>query len=593
MLFPHEAIRDSQKELMELVAKSLQTHSHVVAHAPTGLGKTAAVLAPAIKTAMDEDLTVFFLTSRHTQHNIVLETARAIKEKHNVKFPCTSLIGKKHMCGQEGAPSIEFHDYCKHLRDHGECHFYENYMKGDVRIELLKQQLDGKPANEIVNEAANAGLCPYEISMSATQHARVIVADYYYLFSDTIRDAFLSKSKKELDKSIIIVDEAHNLPQRLRSVYSAQLSTKMLMYAMKEAKKFELSRPVATLSYVQDALMAVTSQEEKQVDRATFERELAMPLGEAATMLSAAAEVVREEQQRSSISGVARFLDAWQERDEGFTRISKQEEAGALLRLVCLDPGLMAKDVFDQCYASILMSGTLNPPDMFKDILGLKAKTASYPSPFPEENRKVLLVPLTTTKYSKRSQDMYASIADHCASIIHGIPGPTAVFFPSYAIRNSVLGYFSKLSARPVLIEQSGMSTNEKQGMIDQLAGSKDGVLFGVSAGSFGEGVDMPGVLKGVIIAGLPLTRPDLETEALINLYQQKFSKGWEYGYTLPAMSKVTQNAGRCIRSESDKGVIVLLEERFGWPTYKKSLPKDWKVEITTDYEPAIKEFFA
>ncbi|MDP7181919.1 MAG: ATP-dependent DNA helicase [Candidatus Woesearchaeota archaeon] len=592
MLFPHEKIRDSQKELMDLVTNSLQTHSHVVVHAPTGLGKTAAVLAPAIKTAIDNDLTVFFLTSRHTQHNIVLETARAIKNKHNIQFPCTSLIGKKHMCAQDGAPPVEFHDYCKHLRDHGECHYYENYMKGDVRIELLKQQLDGKPANEIVTEAANSGLCPYEISMSATQNAKVIVADYYYLFSDTIRDPFLSKSKKELDKSIVIVDEAHNLPNRLRSVYSAQLSTKMLMYAVKEAKKFELSQPIATLSYVQDALMAVTSQEEKNVDKATFERELAISLGEAATQLSAAAELVREDQQRSSISGVARFLDAWQERENGFTRISKQEESGALLRLVCLDPGLMAKDVFDQCYASVLMSGTLNPPEMFKDILGIQAKTAIYPSPFPKENRKVLLVPLTTTKYNKRSNDMYSSIASHCDSIIQNIPGPTAVFFPSYAIRNAVLGYFSKLSARKIMIEQSGMSTNEKQGMLDQLANSKDGVLFGVSAGSFGEGVDMPGVLKGVIIAGLPLTRPDLETQGLIDLYQSKFGKGWEYGYTLPAMSKVTQNAGRCIRSETDKGVIVLLEERFGWPTYKQSLPKDWNIEITTDYEPIIKEFF-
>ncbi|MBI4144073.1 ATP-dependent DNA helicase [Candidatus Woesearchaeota archaeon] len=585
-MFPYEHIRSSQKELLEAVEKCLAEKKHFLAHAPTGLGKTAAVLSPALKIALEKNLTIFFLTDRHTQHRIVLDTAREIKNFNKVSFVCTSVIGKRHMCAQDGAPEVSFIDYCKHLRENKECHYYENFLKGSIKLELLKQDADSKHASEVIADAKNAQLCPYEVSIAASVNATLIVTDYLYLFHDSIRAAFLARCKKKLENSVIIVDEAHNLGSRLRDVYSSRLSTRMLRNAVKEAKKHDLDNVISVLVRIQDALNSVAKKEECLIGKS-----LGFDVNEAISKLAPCAALVKDEQSHSWVSGVVDFLEEWSLRDAGFTRIAGIDSFGSYLRLVCLDPGSIAKQVFDSCYSSIVMSGTLLPTAMFCDVLGLPKNTltAEFSSPFPRGNQKVIIVPKTTTKYSQRSLAQYKLIAEYCSDLVSLIPGPCAIFFPSYDIRNNVLQH---LSLDGLFIEKQGMTPDEKKEMLDCLSSSKNGVLLGLSSGSFGEGIDMPGVLKGVIVVGLPLSKPDLETNELIALYQQKFAHGWDYGYTLPAIIRVLQNAGRCIRSEKDKAVVVLLDERFAWPSYRACLPKEWDLLISSDYADEIREFF-
>ena len=138
------------------------------------------------------------------------------------------------------------------------------------------------------------------------------------------------------------------------------------------------------------------------------------------------------------------------------------------------------------------------------------------------------------------------------------------------------------------------MEKNEKQKLLDTFSShAKTGaVLLGVAAGSFGEGVDLPGILKGVIVVGLPLDKPDLETTELISYYDTAFGKGWEYGYILPAMSRCIQNAGRCIRTEKDRGIIAFVDERYAWPRYSSAFPTEWGTRITIDYKGEIARFF-
>jgi DNA excision repair protein ERCC-2 len=190
-----------------------------------------------------------------------------------------------------------------------------------------------------------------------------------------------------------------------------------------------------------------------------------------------------------------------------------------------------------------------------------------------------------------RSERQYKEIAAVCADIANKVPGCVMLFFPSYRLRDDVAIFFAEAYEKSILYESPGMDKDEKQKLLDKFSLSK-GALMAVAAGSFGEGIDLPGIIKGVIVVGLPLDRPDLETTELISYYDKKFGKGWEYGYILPAMTRCIQNAGRCIRSETDRGILVFLDERYAWPRYKNCFPPEWEMNITVDYEEEIARFF-
>jgi DNA excision repair protein ERCC-2 len=313
------------------------------------------------------------------------------------------------------------------------------------------------------------------------------------------------------------------------------------------------------------------------------------------------ADNIREEQKNSYIGSIANFLDAWLGGDDGFVRIISRKkgvsEDNIILSYRCLDPSIISKEVIENSFSTILMSGTLTPTSMYSQVLGFPSDSLSkeFPSPFPQENRLNLIVAKTSTKFTARSDEQFKSIAKVVTDIVNITPGNSAVFFPSYFIKDQVDRFLSGIT-KTVFHERQNMSKDEKDSMIESFRRYKKtgAVLLAVVSGSFGEGIDLPGEeLKSVIVVGLPLSRPDLETKALIDYYDKKFNNGWNFGYVYPAFNKVIQNAGRCIRSASDKGVIVFLDERFTWTQYYRCFPTDWKMKVTVnEYVSKIKDFF-
>ncbi|MBW2982646.1 ATP-dependent DNA helicase, partial [Candidatus Woesearchaeota archaeon] len=312
------------------------------------------------------------------------------------------------------------------------------------------------------------------------------------------------------------------------------------------------------------------------------------------------AKEIREKQKRSYIGGIANFLIKWLGPDKGFARILSYKEfkdkPNITLSYKCLDPSLLTKEIVNKSYSTIIMSGTLTPTSMYKELLGFEnAAEKEYSSPFPHENRLSMIIPETTTKFTARNQEQYQKIALNLSKIVNNIPGNSAVFFPSYRLRDDINYYFSNLCKKTTFIEMPGMSKIEKQELLEKFKSYKDSgaVLLAIAAANFAEGIDLPGdLLKAVVVVGLPLQKPDLETKELIDYYEAKYNKGWDYGYVFPAITKCLQSAGRCIRSETDKGIIVFLDQRFAWPNYKKCFPPDMDVKITKLYEERIKEFF-
>lgn len=616
LFFPYSNVREIQDKLIKKIDEAIKNKKKFIVHAPTGLGKTVAALGPALKYALDNDLVVFFLTSRHTQHLIAIQTLKEIKEKHSLDFSATDIIGKKWMCIQPGANILypnEFTEFCKNLREESKCEFYSRArdknkisIEAKTLIEELKQ-LSPLDTEKVINFCRDKNLCPYEISALLAKDSKVIISDYYYLFNPNIRDSFLGRMQKTPEQIIAIIDEGHNLPNRLRELMTHKLSNFMLQRAIKEAEKFRYDETSETLNGILDVIKEYGNNlemgKEELIEKKDFIEKInkLKNYDELIADLEFIADDVREKQKQSSIGGIANFLESWKGSDEGFTRILSKKEIKlkdlVTLSYRCLDPSLITEEIIKNSYSSIIMSGTLTPTEMYKDLLGFPsdALMEEYGSPFPQKNKLALVVPETTTKFTKRNPAQFEKIAKICAEIANEVPGNSAIFFPSYFLRDEVNKFFSNLCKKTTFTENAGLTKEEKTQFLEKFKEYKDdgAVLLGAASGSFAEGIDLPGdLLKCVIVVGLPLQKPDLETQELIKYYDSKFKKGWDYGYIFPAVNKALQSAGRCIRSEKDRGVIVFLDERYAWPNYSRCFPKEWDIKVTKLYTDRIKEFF-
>lgn len=622
LLFPHPKVRETQDRLLKIVSKALEKNKDLIVHAPTGLGKTAATLAPALAYAQKNNLTVFFLTSRHTQHRIVIDTMKKVKEKFNNSFIACSIVGKKWMCAQPEVDLLratDFHEFCKSLVEEKKCEFYMNTCKGKKptpKAAMVLDELKNIGTNEfreLIKSCSDKGLCPYETACLLAVNAKVIITDYYYIFNPAIRQIFFNKTGKSLEGSIIIIDEGHNLANRIRNLMTYTLTSFMTKKAITEAKRFGHEELVEYISQIQECLLKLSAEMNTGQERLVTKKDLledikkrTKDINELIADFEFAADAIRLKQRMSYIGSISGFLEAWQGPDDGFARIMSLKEGKRepyiIISYRCLDPSIVTKDVIDNASNTIIMSGTLMPTEMYSDLLGFSDKETieeEFDSPFPEENRLNMIIPRTTTKYDMRSEKQYEEIAKILKEITDNVPGNSAVFFPSYELRNNVNKYFQFTTRKHVLKEMPGMTKQEKEELLEKFKGygkstSTGSVLLGATAGSFGEGIDLPGkLLKAVVVVGLPLSPPDLETKELIRYYEETFNRGWDYGYILPAFIKCLQNAGRCIRSETDKGIVVFLDQRYTWSNYFRLFPEDMNLKISMDYVNEIKGFFS
>ncbi|MFO1533076.1 MAG: helicase C-terminal domain-containing protein, partial [Thermoplasmatota archaeon] len=267
-----------------------------------------------------------------------------------------------------------------------------------------------------------------------------------------------------------------------------------------------------------------------------------------------------------------------------------------------LDPALPARAVFHGVHSAILMSGTLRPPEMVRDLLGLdEARTMArvYPSPFPPENRLVAIAQGMSTRYARRGEDLWNRVAAIVADVAAAARGNLAVFSPSYAVLRDLRIALQEIGiTKEFVVEEAGWGKAERDGVLDTLqAARKRGgaILLGVLGGSFAEGVDFrDNLLSAVVVVGLPLAPPDLQVEATIQYLERRFpGRGRAYGYTYPAMSRVLQAMGRAVRSETDKCAILLLDERYQGPPYRSLLPDEVPVVATTEPGRAVAGFLA
>lgn len=656
--FPYSSLRLGQDKFVLDVFKTISAKKNILVSAPTGLGKTISALAPAIHFAKQNNLTIIYLTSRQTQANQVIKTIKDINnsmttkiigpsldkskeninnfaqskntgeiiDKSNQSISYVGFIGKRSMCVHDERdlyPASDFNDFCKKMKEKGKCKYFKNVKDSDnedkIKAIIDESSNSFMDVEGFVNISHASQLCPYEVAGLKAFKTDVVICDYNYLFATGIKENFLGKIGRVVEECIVIVDEAHNLPDRVRSAYSYSLNSQMISDALKEMGDFVKTSEYDNYIYgVRDALedMAhknlgdgnneATTSKEKFMDLYLSKVGQLIGNSDIIDKLKDIERLVKEDRIVSHIGRLANFLDRFKELDEeSFIRqVVREKKKGTeslSLKIRCIDPSNFASEIINNTYSTILMSGTLSPINMYRDILGVgNASLLELESPFANKNQKMIVLEDVTTKYSARSKDMFAKIASHIESCLNSASNKNSiVFFPSYDLMDKVIENLNVLRlGRKVLREQRYMTKEEKEAFIDKFKSrgtfdDKAKVLFAVTSGSFAEGLDLPeDMLEMVIVVGLPLGVPDLYTNAVIRHYDKKFKKGQLYGYIYPAMTKIIQAAGRCIRTEEDRGVVVLMDNRFLWPLYAQAFPKHWKFDRTKEYKLMISNFF-
>jgi len=608
-LFPFENIREGQRQFLDDSREALRNGKVILAHAPTGIGKTAVALTAAIERAKETGKKVFFLTSKQSQHRIAVETLKGIKRL--TPIGAVDIISKQQMCPLPEASMYyrAFNEFCAQRTKNRTCEYLTDSTEAVDRInsEIMHVQ-------ELTDIATALGTCPHKAALDAAAAADVVICDYNYIFSDEISSSILTRMNVSLDDLIIIVDEAHNLPDRARDILTDSITLNSLTRAEKELRPVSayLSSVLGGIAQeVQLMLEGMKENSEKPVSRQDFlnavERVLAQGLGEKPSYssfveeLTRAGDIVMKKNNSSSVIDTAMFLLGWKSGGKETAFFASNREGVRYLTYTLLDPAVLTEDVFAAVDSAIIMSGTLYPLEMYRDLLGIREKAVlkEYASPFPPENRRVVVAAGVTTAYKQRSVKMYQAYANRIADMARRVPGNVAVFFPSYYILEQVSERLSLFSLeKSFIVERQGMNKAERDRVLGELERSKSrkgAVLLGVMGGSLSEGVDyMNNLLSAVAVAGLPLSPPSVETEALKEYYSRKFGqdKGYKYAYLFPAINRVLQAAGRAIRSESDRGLIFLMDDRYAEPRYSSLLPENFRGEKVTILGRTIEEFF-
>jgi len=581
--FPFARPRPGQMELMQEIGQGMAQGRRMLVQAPTGLGKTAGVLHPVLKEALGRGQSVCYVTPKNSQHEVAEDAVERFREA-GAKLRSLTITAKGKICFKN--EPICTPEYCEYARD-----YYRKLGETGV-VELLsrKRRLKARVFRELGEQHQ---VCPFELQIDAAKLCDVVICDYNYVFgprSALGRAAGLAVG--QTGKPNLVIDEAHNLPGRAMEYYSPALSSAVL-----EGMREELGgvpRPFGSEAgeLVEACVAAITGcRPAKSAGAARIEPPLPPFLeldARLRALLSRYLESDAEIRQQDPILRLCYYwseftqileLSAGSERQEFFTSYHPNP-GGGRVKVTCCDASTLIRHCYSEYQQVVGFSATLKPFEYYAKLSGLDpdaVRCAEFPSPFPPERRKLLIIPQVSTKYSQRERN-YARIADALARIVALRNGNYLAFFPSFVFLERVAELFLPPEGFLVLKQERNMSAARTAEVLDRLrARSAPTLVFAVQGGSFSEGVDYAGDMAiGAFVIGPPLPNFDLEREEMKAYYQRQYGNGFAYAYTIPAMAKAIQSAGRVIRSETDRGVIILMDDRFLEEGYSAAMPADW-----------------
>jgi DNA excision repair protein ERCC-2 len=604
--FPHSAPRAVQEPIIDAVKTAIAQGEHLIAEAPTGSGKTAAALHPAMAAGLTTGRQVVFLTSKTLQQKMAVQSLVDMNER---AFSTIQIRAKEKMCANDRILCHE--EFCRFAKA------YPEKMERSQILSRLRDSYSHHDPSVVFEEARREEVCPFEVQLELAQRADAVVADYNYVFEPGV--ALRHLKDEGLANAILLVDEAHNLPDRVRQIFSPELleaDVRALVNRLVLQPGDLFADLVASLEELAEILTTAANEDlpEEEADsiaecvppadairalRASWEPKLLRYLAwKRDTKLAMPDDPILDA--HFALQRFGAVLNLW---GPEFTCVVERRAYGGGIRLaiVCLDPAKVIGPILDRTSSAIFLSATLSPSEAFRRVVGLDAErtsSISLPPPFPPENRKLLILPQVRTTYSARERS-YPRIAKLIAEMSDAHSGNDLVLFPSYRFLTEVAAQMPKTRSR-LLVQRPDLSDFERQNILGALAAPPaEGILLlAVSGGMYAEGVDYPGeLLSGVFVVSPALPQVSFERELLRRYFDEKEDAGFDYAYLQPGMTRVVQAAGRLIRSETDRGVIALICRRFLEEPYASRLPRDWYDEspyelVTQRPADVIREFF-
>jgi DNA excision repair protein ERCC-2 len=606
--FPYASVRPYQNQFIKTVHNAVSERRSVLVEGSNGLGKTISALSACLPIAIEKNLKILYVARTHRQHDRVIEELKEISQKQSISG--ISLRGRNEMCLNSaqfghGVDAKSLMEICEMLKTKDRCPFYTNMEEQPEDFLRVKEEIISRPhkAAEVQQICKRNHICPYELVKAALPEMNVIALSYLYVFDPAIRNSFMKHLDCYFQKVILVVDEAHNLPDTAIEIASSNLSLFVLKQAESEANKYEHSDLASFAKLMREEVEKLAENIGKE---AVIAPETIMEIVKKQGNISNPRDFFEHAHEvgslikrsllsegknpRSYIHGLSEFLLKWLETlgDESFLNvaskyITREKVMTAKLEIVALDPSKITLPVFSTAYSNVVMSGTLQPLEAFARITKLPENTLQLvlSSPFPKEHVLSTVCLGVTTAMAKRTPGMYQTIIRRIGEVVEHTPINTGVFVASFDVLNALIYEgLDKALKKPVFRELRGMTSKANEGIVSEFKNcSKHGgaVFLGVLGGRTSEGVDFPGnQMNSVIVVGVPYAEPTPRVKAQIEYYEKRFPKlGREYGYILPAMKKASQAAGRPIRTLEDKGAIVFLDYRYA-TSYCRSFLPSW-----------------
>jgi DNA excision repair protein ERCC-2 len=591
--FPFERPRLGQKELIAAVVTGLTEKKQLLLQAPTGLGKTMGVLYPALKEALGTGQRVMYITPKNSQHGLAEEAAERLRTTAS-GLRTLQMTAKSKICMKPEPvcnPAV-----CEYARKH-----HDKVAQAQIHDRLAKKKvLDFKTFRKI---AVEHEVCPYELQFEAAPSCDIVIADYHYALAGKSRLTHPEGPEVHGLEGlpILIIDEGHNLPARAMEAYSASLSIREFERLSEESDSVPapFQEDFQDLASKVTALIRSTTQTTgPTTSKIELDPEPYSDLeGEFTALLT---RYLQEDTELEAGDPILQstyrlrgFVEALEHlaaagKDGPFFCLQESDRAGGwTIRVVCSDASAFLAPLYREFSSVVAFSATLKPFSYFRSLGGFSAELThelEFNSPFDPRQRKILIIPQVSTRFSKRESNR-EKIGLALVRICAAHPGNYFAFFPSFDFMERFSQGFTTPRGFQLLKQTRGMRKQEVEDWVKLLKETPVPTLvLAVQGGVFSEGVDYPGkTIIGAFVIGPPLPHFSAEQEEKKAYYQRRYGNGEGFAYTYPAMARAIQAAGRVIRTETDRGVIVLMDDRFLSPKYAASMPTDWFNQSPTE----------
>lgn len=594
MPFPFKEYREGQRKLAVAIYKTILDEDVLYVQAPTGIGKTISTLFPSIKAIGEDKIErIFYLTAKTITRTVAVDALQRMRE-HGLHLKSITLMAKDKMCFLE-----------ERNCDPEVCPFARNYYDRvhDAIYELINKH-DAIDEDIIKSFGQKHQICPFELSLDLTLHCDVIICDYNYLFDPSV---YLKRFFMDMPgKYMFLIDEAHNLVDRARSMFSAALDKQRFLNvkAVLPKDKKDLHKALRSLNQHMLELRKQCEETPFQTRKEPLEilnKELNHFLSNAEIALQEMEPGESEEQLRQLYFDVIRYMRIVELYDDHYVTILNRNQQNLEVKQFCIDPGKLVRNSLKKGTAACLFSATLTPIEYFLELLGgnEESKRLMLYSPFKQEHLMLMVNDAISTRYKNRQASLQP-IAEMIYQSISMRKGNYIVYLPSYAYMRQIYEAFVKRHPNiTTLLQHSAMNELEKEAFLSAFEENRDETLVGfcVIGGMYGEGIDLRGdALIGTIIIGVGLPQISDEQDILRDYFEAKNHMGYAYAYLFPGMNKVLQAAGRVIRTSEDTGFVLLIDDRYTTPIYQQLFPQHWNhylpVRNETQLQDILKEFW-